>query len=200
YAVDGVQTYAIDAKASGIAVTAVPSPMKSATVSVASLVTGDVTTYTFTAVTTNEVPADGYLIVRFPAEVSIPDTGAAAGTCVAVAGFTAANFACDVTATSVKVLNGFEGAPFAADGTLTFSIGGIKNPPSTRATQSFGVSTYTSAGSDIDSTSTGVLFACTTANTLAGVAVTPSSLVNGGTADYTFSVTVTNATPTGCRV
>ena len=191
-------TYLVDQKTSGITFTAVAASLVSVTVAPTSMITGAVTVYQFTVVTTNTIPLNGYLKVNFPTGVSISDTVNAPGSCTKVSGFPSSTLTCTVTSSSMTVY-GFSSASFSA-GTLVWTIGYVMNPPSTASYSSFSAYTYDSSGNGIDQKTSGIAVSVTTANTLTGVVVSSSSTVNGAISTYTFTITVTNVTPSGAYV
>ncbi|OMJ74195.1 hypothetical protein SteCoe_26950 [Stentor coeruleus] len=191
---DSTALYTIDQKTSGITFTAVTASLVSASVTPSSLVTGVVTTYTFIVVTKNIIPINGYIKVTFPSCLSISDTTNAASTCTKIQGFTSSTLTCTATSSSLTV-NGFSSGSFSA-GTLEWSINYTKNPSSTATCSTFQINTYDSSNYSIDQKTSGISVTVTTANTLSSVIITPGSYINGQSCTYTFTIKVTNITPT----
>ena len=190
--------YIIDQKTSSITFTSAVASLVSATVTPTSMITGSVTVYTFAITTKNSVPTNGYMVITFPSGVSISSTTNAANSCTKLSGFSSASLVCTATTSSLTV-NGFSSGIFTA-GQLSFAVGYVTNPPSTAPYFSFVIATYDSSGNGIDYKSSGISVTVTTANTLTAASVSIGSLVNSASTTYTFSLTVTNVTPTNAYV
>lgn len=196
---DSTFLFLIDQITTGITLTPQAAQLSSVIVSPASMITGDVTIYTFTIVTTTVISVNGFLTIAFPTGVSISSTSTAQSTCTRLTGFNTNNFGCTCTSSSITVSNGFQSGTFNP-GTLSFSIGSIINPPSTKRYQSFTVSTFDSSGNMIDTATSGVFVQVTTANTLAAASISLSNFVNGALSTYTISLTITNTHDSGSKV
>ncbi|CAG9329240.1 unnamed protein product [Blepharisma stoltei] len=196
---DNTFSYLVDQITTGVTFTAQAAELRSATVTPDSFITGDKSTYTFSINTTTLIPSNGYLTVTFPTGVSISDITSAQNSCTKISGFNTNSFSCTCTSNSIKIVNGFNTGSFSP-GTLSFSVGFIINPPSTRKYQSFNVETFDSNGYAIDAKSSGIYVQMTTANTLSSASISMNSFVNGAPATYTFNITIKNPTETGCVV
>ena len=190
-------TFTIDGKTSGITFTAAPASLVSAQVIPSSYTTGEVSTYTFTIVTRNTIPTNGYIKATFPSEITFSDSSLAASSCSGVSGFTS-SISCSISS-STLTLNGFSSGLFLA-GTLEWAIGYVKNTFSTAPSSSFSIVTYDSSGYSIDTRTSSILVTLTTANTFSSVTVTPSSYVNGNECTYTVQLKLKNITPTSSYI
>lgn len=76
------------------------------------------------------LPIEGYITVRFPAGITIVDTVSAASNCESVANLSP-NISCEAEEDYIRVNNGIVSANLASGTEIKFSVGSIKNPPST---------------------------------------------------------------------
>lgn len=196
---DSTILYQIDTLASGITFTAISASLVSVVVTPGSDVVGSVCTYDFKITTKTKIPQYGYLIVIFPSGVSISDTTNAASNCLKVSGFNSGTFSCTVTSSQITVTTAFDSGSFSP-GLLEFNIGYVSNPTSTKSVQSFSVTTYDKNAYTIDSLSTNIAVKVNTMNDLTAATASMSSLINGASTTYTFSVTPKTSTPTSCIV
>lgn len=98
------------------------------------------------------------------------------------------SFTCSCTSSTIQVNNGFESAAFAAGGTISFDVQGVRNPISTEPSGSFTFLTRTSASYSIEQITSGVTVTMTSTTALQLVSISSTSLINGASNNLTFTV------------
>ena len=184
--------------------TASVGTLSSATAVPTSLVTYASTTYTFTIVPGNAIPVGGIIIITLPSEITIPNPTLSGNSCSARRNLNNQNstenlrnlaatglensFTCACTSSTIQVNNGFELSAFAAGGTISFDIQGIRNPVSLEPSSSFTMVTQTSTSYSIERLNSGITVTMTSTTSLQQVTISSTSLVNGASNNPTFAV------------
>lgn len=193
---DSTGTYNIDTLTSGVTYKAVVAQLKSVSVTSSSVITGDSSVYTFVINTKNNIPSSGYLLIKFPDEITEWSGSTALSSCTAVTGFSS-SITCSLSSGNVKLV-GFSSA-FTA-GELSWTMSSITNAPSTAPSSSFSIYTFDSSNNSIDQKTSGITLTLTTANTFPSISISPSSLTNGASADYSFSIQINLSTPSSAYI
>ena len=175
--------------AAGVTFTA--GALSSTSVTPASLVAGATGNVVVALTTATSWQANGKLLVTFPSgfvvagATFVSSTGPTGGFTVSVA---------SQTVTLTRDNTGTATAP----GALTFTIGGIKNPPISGTTGTFSLATRSNNNNDID-TSGPVAGVAITPGTLTSVSAAPASTTLGATGNFAASFTLANPWPADGR-
>lgn len=147
--------------------------------------TGDVDIKLTTATTW---PANGKLLVTFPAGFVV--TGAAFGTQTGSNG----TFSASGSGSVVTILRTGGGATATAPGALDFTITGIKNPPISGLTGTFSMATRSNNNNDIDTVSNTAAVTITP-GALTSATAAPQSTAASASGDFTVAFTLANPWP-----
>ena len=178
--------YVIDSDQS-VTITAVSAVLQSFTIEADSYVTGVVTKYTFTVVTSSPIPQNGRVSIVFPGDFVISNPNVP---CKPVTGYET-NLACSIQGQVLSTTAGLEKREYAA-GRFGLSLDLVKNPTTTKPSGGFNAATYTADGLVIDQTSSGISIAMTSPNAFLSAGVVPSSYQVGVSTTLTFTLTPNN--------
>ena len=169
------------AKDETLLIEAQPATLQSMEVTPNTLVTGEVSSYRFTITTSQPIPLKGSVFVKLPEEIQLL---VLENNCFNPIGYET-GFECENTLNSITVLKGFEESRFEP-GVLSFTIEGIRNPPTTKPSSSFEVETRSGKYS-IESKSSGITLTMQDPHELNECFIEISNSNVAQKADYTFS-------------
>ena len=190
--------YDIDRSTQDSLLTSTVGALTSFNVAPTSLLAYSTTSYTFTLVPARDIPIGGTILITLPPEVTIPNPTFSANSWsvrrllqsrrdLASSGLES-SFSCSCTSSTILINEGFVLSSFAAGGTISFDIEGVRNPVSQEPTSSFSAKTQTSDSFAIDEITTGRLVIMTSVSPLQSVSLSSTSLVNGDTNNLTIEV------------
>lgn len=165
----------VDQMTTGLTFTAIPNPIKEMVITPASLTVGAVTTYSFQVNFTNPVPVGTVMTISFPSAIPL----------------TAVTFPSSNTLPCVASLNAqtvtLTGCITAqTSGQLTFVLGGITNPLSTKPTDTFNItSTLTNL---LEYMSSNRIVTMTTPMSFTSISISASNTTVNALTSYTFTV------------
>lgn len=143
-----------------------------------------VATYTFTFTTVNNLVTGSMITITFPAYISVQ----AGGTC------SSSNvlLSCTMTSSTLATLT-LSGAINKAT-SITITLNQVINPSQALISSSFAINTYYDSGIDslVDTLATGLTLPCVAKQLTSNVVVVPSSYVTYASANYIFSVQLTD--------
>jgi hypothetical protein len=171
--------------AAGVTFTA--GALSSTSVTPASLVAGATGNVVVALTTATSWPANGKLLVTFPAGFNV-----AGATFVSSTG-TTGGFTASVSSQTVTLTRDNTGTA-TAPGAMTFTLGAIKNPPISGTTGTFSLATRSNNNNDID-TSSPVPGVAITPGTLTTVSAAPASTTASASGDFTATFTLANPWP-----
>jgi len=159
------------------------------------------TTYQFTITTPDPITSAGIITITFPSSIQLAFTSS---NCASVSGAsTNPNPTCAKSGNTLIISNlNLTNSIFPAM-TFNINVSGIINPPSTKPSLSFTISTYYTASlSSLVSTFTGNPITATAATLNSALAsITPSSYVAGDSGvTFTITFTTSNTIPIGGSV
>jgi hypothetical protein len=144
--------------------------------------------YTISFTASHDIVQNGKIKVTFPSEISIPNPADSANNnCTAVSGIEA-GYSCSATSSTLIITSGFTSAALNAGSTVSFRLGGVRNPVSLQVTSSFTIETLTSDDFNIDSINSGVTTTMTIVNQMSSVQILPESLVNSDVNNIRFKI------------
>ena len=126
------------------------------------------------------IPSGGSITVTFPGTITLSSVS------LVSASFSTATCSLNSNSTTVSLVGCF--ASGLGAGVISFTLGGINNPPSLEPTTSFIISTAGPSGS-VKEVSTGLTVTMTTPATTTSFSISPTSLTVHATTSYTLSFT-----------
>jgi hypothetical protein len=194
--VDNSIDYLIDQLSATDLITATVGTITVASVTPASFLAYELTTYTISFQNTHDIVQNGQLQIIFASEITIPTPAVSANTCTAISGIDS-GITCNANSTTLTINSGFQTAALALGSTVAFSVGNIRNPVSLEQTSSFTIKTLTDDDFNIDQVTSGVTLTMTSVNDINTIEITPESLVNGATTTIEFNIVASSPLQNG---
>lgn len=188
--------YTIDTLSTNIAVKVnTPNTLTSASASMASLVNGALTTYTFTITPKNTTPSGSYITIIPPSVVTFPSVP----TCTSTSSLITAISCTIISSTNLQATLTMSSSATSSNA-LSFTVSNVKNPPSTLPSTTFLIYTFTSDSYGIDKKESGIAVTTTTAGTITNMIITAGDTKIAAATAYTINYVPINVHPVGTIV
>jgi len=138
------------------------------------------TSYTFSVVLSDPIPANGYIVITFPSSVTLTSPS------LLSASFSTTNYSLSQSGSNLTILNCFSSGLNTL--TVSMSIGGINNPSSMAPSASFQIFTFGSIAG-VNYLNSGPSVTMTSIAQSAAFSALPTSTTVHATTTYTFSIT-----------
>ncbi|MDO8688199.1 MAG: LamG domain-containing protein, partial [Dehalococcoidales bacterium] len=169
--------------------------ISAANIEPASLVVGATGNVTVSFTTVNAIPADGKIVVTFPAGFTL---SSGASTAASSASGIDGTLTASVSGQVVTVTR--SGGSSSAAGAKSFVLSNIKNPASTGSTGTYGLKTTTSADLTIDERTSITADTIATGGSLTLTNVEPATRYAGVTENVTINLTTANPLPSDAKI
>lgn len=178
-----------------VSLTVIPNVLQQVTLVPHTLVVSQVTTYTFTILTTNTIDVSGSIVITLPTDVSIAN-----GACSASMTSSSSSLnTCTCNAmNNVITLSSFNLLVLSGSSLITMAVDNIRNPTTTKLTGQFLLRTYYNSSlttDPVDDSSATSLFFTPVAATIIQASIVPSNYQVYTSAVYTFTVRVNTLFP-----
>ncbi|CAG9317925.1 unnamed protein product [Blepharisma stoltei] len=179
----------LDKLESGITVTmTTPHDLLSAAISITSNIIATENDYTFTIAPYNTMYNNGYLLITFPSEISLPSSP----NCD-ISGSITTSVACSIVNSQLKVVIGLSSDTTSA---FSFILHSIINPSSTKPSSSFTIETLIN-GYSIDKLSSKITVQATQPASFPNLQISLSDSGISATTSYKFTLTTLHTLPAG---